>query len=118
MGKLGDGIKYDLSFIKSHTLQPKWYKVFKVFILASVLVAYYVLFGLSKTIVFFAVFLAFALAVHMLYRVKTRKFTRTWLDFVVDGDGEKAKPVSIGWFYYCAVALSAIIAVLVSQTLG
>jgi hypothetical protein len=33
MARLFNEIKDDVSFIKSHTLQPKWYKVLKIFIL-------------------------------------------------------------------------------------
>ena len=33
MRKLLYGIKYDFSFIKSHTLQPGWWKVMKIFVI-------------------------------------------------------------------------------------
>ena len=54
MTKLLDEIKHDLNFIKSHTLQPKWYKILKVFMLLGFLVGYACLFGTLKTVVFFA----------------------------------------------------------------
>ena len=40
MTKLIREINHDLSFIKSHTLQPRWYKVLKVLILLAFLVGY------------------------------------------------------------------------------
>lgn len=32
MSKLLAEIKHDLNFIKSHTLQPRWFKVLKIFV--------------------------------------------------------------------------------------
>jgi len=58
MSKLIQAIKDDLSFIKSHTLQPQWYKILKVFILIGFLVGYHGLFGLWKTVIFFSCLLA------------------------------------------------------------
>ena len=95
MGKLANGIKYDLDFLKSHTLQPKWYKVLKVFILGGFLLGYYFIFGLAKTVLFFACFVSFALVIHFTYRIKTRKYTQSWLDFVVD-ETQDGKPNRIG----------------------
>lgn len=40
MIRLIDEIKYDLAFLRSHTLQPKWFKVVKVFILLGFLGGY------------------------------------------------------------------------------
>ena len=40
MKKLLKEIKDDLNFIKSHTLQPKWYKIFKVFMILGFLTGY------------------------------------------------------------------------------
>lgn len=112
--KLLEEIKYDLDFIKSHSLQPKWYKSLKIFILLGFLAGYWYSFGLLKTAVFLAVFLFLSLIIHLVYRVKTNKYKRSWLDFVVQEDnGIKAK--SIGKFYYMAVVLNAIIAVVTSQ---
>ena len=45
MNKLIDEIKYDLNFIKSHTLQPKWFKILKLFILLGFLGGNIFLFG-------------------------------------------------------------------------
>ena len=37
MPKLIEAIISDLKFIRSHTLQPKWYKILKVFLLLVLL---------------------------------------------------------------------------------
>ena len=115
--KLLEEIKYDLHFIRSHSLQPKWYKFLKVFILVGFLVAYWYLFGAIKTIVFFAIFILLSLFVHLLYRAKTNKFKRSWLDFVVVEEEHVIKAKSIGKFYYTAILLNASIAVFISQLL-
>ena len=115
MAKLLDEIKYDLNFIKSHTLQPKWYKVFKVFMLVGVITAYYCLFGLRKTVVFLAIFFSLSFLVHMTYRIKTHKFTQSWLDFKVVHEGNTVKAKSIGKYYYFAVIIGAIISIAISQ---
>jgi hypothetical protein len=117
MSKLLDEIKYDASFIKSHSLQPRWYKVLKVFILLGFLAGYYLLFGILKTVVFFATFLFLSLLVHLLYRVKTHKFTQSWLDFVVVEENGEIKAKSIGKFYYLAIIINAIVSLVVSQSL-
>jgi Ca2+-dependent lipid-binding protein len=115
MSKLLEEIKLDVNFVKSHTLQPKWYKVLKVFILAGFLVGYGFLFGLIKTTIFFAIFIFLSFLMHMLYRIKTNKWKRSWLDFVVVEENSEIKAKSIGKFYYSAVVLNAILALVISQ---
>jgi len=115
---LGDEIRYDVHFVKSHTLQPRWYKIAKVFILIGFLVGYALLFGVSKTLIFLGVFMILAAALHMLYRVKTVKFTQTWMDFVVIHEGGETRMKRIGIFYYSCILLFAIAAVVISQMLG
>jgi hypothetical protein len=117
MTKLIDEIKYDLNYLKSHTLQPKWFKIFKVFILLGVFAGYYFLFGPTATIFFFATFFSLMLIVHFIYRIKTNKFTRSWLDFVVIEGDEKLKTKKIGKYYYSAVIISVAMALIVSQIL-
>ena len=117
MTRLLDEIKVDLDFIRSHSLQPKWYKVLKVFILLGFLVGYYSLFGILKSVVFFATFLSLSLLVHLLYRAKTLKFKQSWLDFVVVEEDGEIKAKSIGKFYYLAIIINAIISVVISQAL-
>lgn len=56
-------IKDNLSFIKGHTLQPKWYKIFKVFMILGFLAGYLFLFGQLKTIVFSVIFFSLSLLV-------------------------------------------------------
>ncbi len=79
--------------------------------------AYAWLFGLAKMAVFLAVFIILSFGVHMLYRTNTRKYTRSWLDFVVVQEGSEAKPKSIGKWYYSFIIVNAFLAVLVSQML-
>jgi uncharacterized membrane protein YjjP (DUF1212 family) len=115
MARLLQEIKDDLSFIKSHALQPQWYKVLKVFILAGFLAGYYYLFGFLKTVIFFAVFLCLMLLVHLVYRIKTNKFRNSWLDFVVVESEEGIRAKSIGKFYYSAIVLNALLSAVISQ---
>jgi len=117
MARLLDEITHDLSFIRSHTLQPRWYKLLKVLVLVGFLVGYGILFGLAKTVVFLAVFISLSLAVHMLYRGKTARFTRSWLDFVVADESRGIAPRHIGPHYYVMIAANAIIAIVISQVL-
>jgi hypothetical protein len=115
---LGDEIRYDVNYVKTHTLQPRWYKIAKIFILIGFLVGYALLFGLGKTLIFFGVFLVLAAALHMLYRVKTKKFSQTWMDFVVYKENGETKMKRIGRFYYSCLLASMVVAVTVSQVLG
>ena len=115
MTGLLEEVKYDLNFIKNHSLQPEWYKVLKIFILLGVMAGYWYWFGLLKTAIFFAVFMFLCVLLHMLYRVKTDKFKRTWLDFVVVEKENAVKAKSIGKFYYSAILFNAVIAWIVSQ---
>ena len=111
-------IKDDLSFIKTHTLQPQWFKVLKIFIIIGFLVGNYCLFGLVKTMVFVAVFFLLSLLVHLVYRIKTEKCMQTWLDFVVVEENGAMRPTSIGKYYYTAVILNAILAIVISQVVS
>jgi len=110
-------IKDDLSFIKSHTLQPKWYKIFKVFMILGFLAGYLFLFGTIKTVVFSGVFFSLSFLVHLIYRVKTDKWQRSWLDFVVVEENGEPRPIRIGKYYYSYIAFNVIISLLVSQLL-
>ena len=115
MNKLLPELKHDLGFIKSHTLQPGWFKVLKVFLLLGFLGSYVLLFGLGKTIVFSIIFFGLMLIVHFLYRANTRRWTQSWLDFIVyEEDGEK-KYKRIGKYYYGSIILSAVLGFVVSQ---
>ena len=111
-------VRDDLNFIKSHSLQPQWYKVLKVFIIVGVLIAYYYLFGFFKIAIFFAAFLFLGLLVHLIYRVMTNKWRHSWLDFVVVETKNGTKPESIGKFYYLALTLNTLISVMISQMMS
>lgn len=115
MTKILREIKDDLSFIRSHSLQPQWYKVLKVFIIVGFLAGYDYFFGFMKTAVFFAIFLVLSLLVHLTYRAKTNKWKQSWLDFAVveSDDGIRAK--SIGKFYYSIIVLNTLFAIMISQ---
>ncbi len=117
MLKFLNEIKHDLNFLKSHSLQPKWYKVLKVFILTGFLVGYYFLFGLGATIIFFTLFIFLMLVVHFIYRIKTNRFTTNWLDFIVIEDHGEQKKNRIGKYYYPAIIVNIIISFIVSQML-
>ena len=118
MAKLIDEIKHDASFIKSHTLQPQWYKILKIFIVIGFLVGYYFFFGFLKTLLFAASFFTLSLVVHLVYRIKTKKWTQSWLDFVVVKENNEIKAERIGKYYYLAIALNAIISLAISQVLA
>jgi uncharacterized membrane protein YccC len=117
MEKILSEIKYDLEFLRGHTLQPKWFKVLKVFVLLGVLIGYFFLFGLPATILFIATFVTLMLVVHLIYRKETKRYTTSWLDFVVE-DGKGMKPKRIGKYYYPAIAVNTIISVIASQLLA
>jgi hypothetical protein len=117
MSKLLEGIKGDIRFVRSQTLQPEWFKVLKVFLLVGFLLVYWSMFGLRRSAVFLAVFLLLSLAVHILYRKMTRAWTRSWLDFVVVHQGDIPVPRRIGAFYYTAVVVNASISIVISQLL-
>lgn len=117
MSDLLNEIKHDLNFLKSHTLQPKWFKILKVFILIGVSVGYYFLFGLPATILFLITFISLMLIVHLTYRIKTNNFTTNWLDLIVIEDSEEQKKKRIGKYYYPAIIVNAIISFIVSQVL-
>ncbi len=74
-----------------------------------------VLVRLLKTAVFFAIFMFLSFLLHLLYRVKTNKFKRSWLDFVVVEEENEINAKSIGKLYYSAIILNAIIALVISQ---
>lgn len=118
MNRLIKEIQEDARFIQSHTLQPEWYKTLKVFILFGVLLAYAAFGGWVKTLIFLVCFLIFALVIHMVYRIQTHKWQRSWLDFVVVEENGLVKPKSIGKFYYSAILVSAVLSFFLSQILA
>ena len=118
MARLLQGIGEDLRFVRSHSLQPKWYKALKVFILLGFLLGYWSLFGLKRTAVFLFAFLLLSLGLHLLYRAGTHGWQRSWLDFVVAEQDGEIKPQRIGIFYYLAIVLNAALSVVASQLLA
>ena len=117
MKKFMNDILYDAKFIKGHTLQPQWYKILKVFLLLGLIVGYYLIFGGLRTLVFFGCFFGLSLVVHMVYRIKTNKFTQSWLDFKVAEKNNELEYQRIGIYYYLAVAINGVISLLISQLL-
>lgn len=115
MAKLVEEIKVDANFVKSHTLQPKWFKALKTIALVLFFAGYTYFFGLIRTIIFFAVFFLLSFLVHMTYRIKTSKYTQSWLDFIVVEENGERKAKSIGKFYYSAIAINFLLALAVSQ---
>jgi hypothetical protein len=117
MNKLIEEIKVDLHFIQSHTLQPKWYKIAKVFVLLGLIGGYYLLFGFAKTLVFILSFIFLSAIVHFVYRIQTRRWKQSWLDFVVNEENGEMKYKRIGKFYYSTIIINAILSFIASQTL-
>jgi hypothetical protein len=115
MANLLDEIRLDVEFIKGHNLQPGWYKVLKVFILIGFFVGYAFFFGFPATLVFFAVFFFLSVIIHLFYRSGTNKWRRSWLDFVVVEDGDRIKTKRIGKYYYSAIVINTVIAIVISQ---
>jgi hypothetical protein len=118
MATLLQGIAEDLRFIRSHSLQPKWYKALKAFILLGFLLSYWAFFGLKRTAIFLSVFLLLSLGLHLLYRAGTHGWKRSWLDFVVAEQQGEIGPQRIGIFYYVAIVMSAGLSVVASQLLA
>jgi hypothetical protein len=118
MKKFLSEIKYDAEFIRGHTLQPQWYKILKVFLLLGLLGGYFALFGGWKTLVFCVVFFGLSTALHLVYRIKTQKFTQSWLDFIIIEDDQGQRSYQrIGIYYYLAVSTFLILAIILSQIL-
>ena len=117
MKKLWSEIKYDADFIRGHTLQPQWYKVLKVFLLVGAVGGYYALFGGRKTLIFCGVFFGLSFLLHMVYRIKTQKFTQSWLDFVVTEDDGQLTYQPIGKTYYSIVIINLLVGIFLSQVL-
>jgi hypothetical protein len=117
MKKILNEIGYDAKFIQGHSLQPQWYKVLKVFFLLGLIVGYYLIFGGIKTLVFFGCFFGLGLVLHIIYRIKTRKFTQSWLDFKVSDNNGQLEYQRIGVYYYLIVTMNGVISLLLSQLL-
>ena len=118
MKKFLDAVKFDAGFIKDHTLQPQWYKILKVFIILGFLVGYYQLFGGVMLLIFCAVFFGLSLVLHMVYRTKTERYTKSWLDFKVEEVNGQLQYQRIGIYYYLVVAANLAIALVSSQLFG
>ncbi len=108
-------IAYDVNYIKDHNLQPKWYKVAKIFILFGVIGGYAYLFGWERTATFVLAFLLLSTVVHYVYRIKTEKFTKSWLDFRIKEENGKVTTERIGKYYYLSIILNAMISIAISQ---
>ncbi len=115
MKKFTDAIVYDAGFIKGHTLQPRWHKIVKVILLSAALVAGMFIFGVQKTMAFVGVFFSLSLIVHFVYRAKTEKFTKSWLDFVVQENAGQLKYERIGFYYYLAVVINLLFSFWISR---
>lgn len=98
-------IERDLKFIKHHTLQPRWWKFAKVAILIGAIATVCLFYGAIRTVIWVSVVVALSLTLHLVYRAKTRVFTRTWMDFKVLRKRGKRTYGRIGWLYYTLVAL-------------
>lgn len=117
MSNLLDEIKVDVNFVRSHTLQPKWYKALKVVLLVGFLAGYSCLCGLARMAACLVCFLVLSLIVHLIYRARTQRWQRSWLDFVVAEENGKPVAQRIGKFYYAAIVFNAVLSVIISQAL-
>lgn len=108
-------IKYDISFIRSHTLQPKWFKVLKIFLLLGFLGGYAFLFGWGKMFDFLVNFMVLGAILHFVYRKQTKRWKESWLDFIVYEEDGEMKYKRIGKYYYSAIIVNAILSFLFSQ---
>ena len=111
---LSQFIKTDVAFVKSHTLQPTWYKAGKIFIIFGVLAVLYILFGLKRLIAFLLPFLVFSFLLHMMYRWKTKTWNRSWADFKVEDIRGQIKAKRIGWLYYLLLFINAVVSFVLS----
>lgn len=98
-------IKKDFDFIKNHTLQPSWFKIAKVFLLLGILLVLFFILGFVKTIIWFSLFLVLGFIVHFMYRIKTDRYTRSWMDFKVKEVEGKRVYERIGFLYYSLVII-------------
>jgi hypothetical protein len=117
MRRFIDLIKYDLAFLKSHTLQPKWFKILKGFLLLGFLGIYWLFFGFIRFAIFLVTFLFLMLLIHITYRIKTEKYTRDWLDFSIPRNSDIEAPKRIGKYYYPAIVINILIAFVISQAI-
>ncbi len=108
-------IRDDASFIKSHTLQPQWYKILKVFLILGYLGTHFLFYGLRKTLIFSGLFFILSILVHMLYRVKTEKFTNSWLDFNVTEKNGQLEYERIGIYYYSFILFNIVLSLIVAH---
>lgn len=108
-------LKIDLEFVRGHTLQPKWYKALKGFLVLGAVLAYGLVFGWLKALTFLLIFLCLSLGLHLLYRRGTRRWQRSWLDFTVETLNGVPHAKSIGVYYYLLLIANALLSVLVSQ---
>jgi hypothetical protein len=103
--KIGDKLKEDIEFLKGHTLQPKWWKTAKIFLLPACILSIYFTLGIVKAVIWIAIVIVLAIIVHFTYRIKTRFYTHSWMDFKtkeIDGIRTYGR---IGFLYYSLVVL-------------
>jgi hypothetical protein len=98
-------IQKDILFIKNHTLQPSWFKITKVFVLLGIVISLFLVLGFTKTIIWFSIFLLLGLIVHLIYRIKTHNYTKSWMDFEVKEVEGKRIYGRIGFLYYSLVII-------------
>jgi hypothetical protein len=72
--------------------------------LGILLVLFFIL-GFMKTIIWFSVFLVLGVIVHFMYRIKTDRYTRSWMDFKVKEVEGKRVYERIGFLYYSLVLI-------------
>jgi len=106
---IGNEIKKDINFLKTHTLQPAWWKITKIFILLGSLMIIFIIFGILKTIIWFSVVIILSVIIHFIYRIKTHAYTKSWMDFKVIEKEGKLTYGRIGFLYYALVVIMFLI---------
>jgi hypothetical protein len=103
-------IKKDINFLKKHTLQPAWWKIARILILLAALLTIWLIFGILMVVVWFSIVAILALLVHMLHRIKTNTYTKSWMDFRVKEIDGKLTFERIGLLYYSLIFFVFLIA--------
>lgn len=103
-------IKTDVNFLRTHTTQPEWWKIAKIFVLLSAVIAAGFVFNVWKAAVWFGIIVALTAVMHFTYRSKTHVYTKSWMDFKVKEVDGKLVYGRIGYMYYPLVAVIFIIA--------
>lgn len=118
MSKVIREIVDDLSFIRSHPLEPHRSMVFKIFMIPGFLAGFCFLFGMIKTILFLITFLILKLGgSHGLSGESQDVEAQLARSVLPEEDGEP-KATGIGKFCYTVVVVNLLISPAINRLLG